>query len=368
MKKRILIFGLTSNYGGMEKLTYAILSHLDHSKYSLVFVNNSSKNFVIDERIEKFEHRTICFNSKRRGRYKIFKNDLKKMFEDLKPDIVLEIFGDSTYVEPLVFAKKFKVKKRIALATMGSDVSDLGLTYKIVRFLARLRLNKSTTHFLSVSSKSSKYTFRKTKNVHIVSGINSEQFKFDEKERALLRKEFSIADNATIFSVIGRICSDKNQLFAIDYFNSYHSHNKNSYLFLIGNYENEYYDLLKNHIHSLGLENNVKFVESQPNVKAFYSFSDIILFPSLREGFGLIAVESQANGVPCLVFKETIDDSLKVTNNLIFISKKIEKSDVTKLINHLLSKSYNRENEYLKVRDSYLDLSSLKEDIRKVFE
>lgn len=367
-KKTILIFGLTANFGGMEKLTYTLLSYIDCSNYCFVFVNSSNTEIKIDERLNIFETQTITFNSKRKGRYGAFKKDLEHIYKEVKPDIVLEVFGDSTYVEPLIFAKKYGVKKRIALGTMGDDVSNPGLKYKLLRLISKIRLNNSVTHRLSVSAKSSHYTFGKSKNVNIISGIDSEQFKYNKDERIRLRQQYSIKNNDVVFSMIGRICPDKNQLFAINYFYSYHSFNNNSYLFLIGNFEEDYKKTLINRIHSLKLEQYVLFIGPQPNVKAFYSFSDIVLFPSLREGFGLIAVESQANGVPCLVFKETIDTSLQVTDNLIFIDKKIEDTKVINLVNKVLSKRSIREDDYLKVKNSFLDLSSQKEIIKKVFE
>ena len=367
-KKSILIFGLTSNYGGTEKITYAFLSHLDCAKYNLTFVINSKSTIITDDKIKQFDIKTLYLNTKRRGRYKAFKKELKALFKITKPDIVLEVFGDSTFVEPLVYAKKFRVKKRIALATMGSDVKAPKIFYRIIRYIAKIRLNNSATHFISVSSKSSSYTFGKSKPATVISGINSEHFKYNEEDRANLRNIYSIKDKDIVFSSIGRICPDKNQMFAVDFFSSYHSYNKNSYLFLIGNYEDEYFNVLNRHINSLGIKNNVVFIESQPEVKNFYSFSDIILFPSLREGFGLITIESQANGVPCLAFEETIDSSLKISDKLVFIEKEIKRNAVTNLINDLLQKSCDRKDAYLIIKKSPLDLSNQEKTIRKLFE
>lgn len=367
-KKSILIFGLTSNYGGTEKITYAFLSHLDCAEYNLTFVINSKAMIITDDKIKQFDCKTLYLNTKRKGRYKAFKNELKELFRLAKPDIVLEVFGDSTFVEPLVYAKKFSVTKRMALATMGNDVKTPNIFYRFIRYIAKIRLNNSVTHYLSVSSKSSLYTFGKSKPVTIVSGINSEQFKYNEEDRANLRNVYSIKDKDIVFSSIGRICPDKNQMFAVDFFSSYHSYNKNSYLFLIGNYEDEYFNVLNKHINSLGIQNNVFFIESQPEVKKFYSFSDIILFPSLREGFGLIALESQANGVPCLVFEETIDSSLKISDKLVFIEKEIKIDAVTNLIDSLVKKSFDRKNAYQIIKKSPLDLSNQEKKIRDLFE
>jgi glycosyltransferase involved in cell wall biosynthesis len=50
----------------------------------------------------------------------------------------------------------------------------------------------------------------------------------------------------------------------------------------------------------LSIESKVHFLGLITNVKTFYDSIDLLLIPSIREPLGLVALESQARGVPCL--------------------------------------------------------------------
>ncbi|MCF2684403.1 glycosyltransferase, partial [Faecalicatena contorta] len=66
---------------------------------------------------------------------------------------------------------------------------------------------------------------------------------------------------------------------------------------------------------------------------------DILLLPSLYEGFPVVALEIQAAGKPAL-FSDQIDSSSKITDLVHFVSLKKSNSDWAKAIDYVL-KSYN---------------------------
>ena len=51
----------------------------------------------------------------------------------------------------------------------------------------------------------------------------------------------------------------------------------------------------------LGLGDRVRFLGRRDDIPALMSAMDALIFPSRYEGFGLVALEAQAAGLPCVV-------------------------------------------------------------------
>lgn len=64
-------------------------------------------------------------------------------------------------------------------------------------------------------------------------------------------------------------------------------------------------------------------VGSKTNTEDYYQAMDIFVFPSLWEGLGIVAIEAQANGLPCIL-SENIPDDVMLTN----YTHKVPLSDV----------------------------------------
>lgn len=57
---------------------------------------------------------------------------------------------------------------------------------------------------------------------------------------------------------------------------------------------------LKKQAATLGIRNRVSFLGWIPNMDAFYRSIDVLVIPSRWEGFGLVAIEAMASGVPVI--------------------------------------------------------------------
>src|SRR5690625_3850837 len=66
----------------------------------------------------------------------------------------------------------------------------------------------------------------------------------------------------------------------------------------------------------LGLMNHVKFIGIRENIPTILHSMDVFVFPSKYEGLGLVLLEAQASGVPCVV-SEAIQPEADVGLNLI---------------------------------------------------
>jgi glycosyltransferase involved in cell wall biosynthesis len=98
---------------------------------------------------------------------------------------------------------------------------------------------------------------------------------------------------------VGRFSKQKNQEFLIDVF--YHLLNKRHdvELHMVGFGAME--TILKQKVAEYSLEGSVYFYPPNTNIPKLFSSMDYFILPSLWEGFGIVVVEAQSMGLPCIV-------------------------------------------------------------------
>jgi glycosyltransferase involved in cell wall biosynthesis len=134
----------------------------------------------------------------------------------------------------------------------------------------------------------------KNKSVTINNGINLDKFK--GAEDAGLRKTYNLPADAKIILNVGSLSRNKNQKLLIRAV----CHAGGGYILFIagqGPLESE----LKKEVIKLGIEKQVFFLGVRKDVESLYKSSDLLVLCSRWEGFGLVAVEAMAAGVPVLV-------------------------------------------------------------------
>lgn len=109
---------------------------------------------------------------------------------------------------------------------------------------------------------------------------------------------------------IGYFCKLKNQLFSLELLKYLREKGVDAKLSLIG-YPNEtvYLELMNKTIEQYGLEAFVSFLPHDFDKRTAFAQADYCLLPSESEGLPLVALESQAAGVPCLMSDNISRDS-----------------------------------------------------------
>lgn len=97
-----------------------------------------------------------------------------------------------------------------------------------------------------------------------------------------------------IFLSIGRLDSVKNIIFLIDVFAQVVKEKPNYLLLIVGDGVEK--NKLQEQVNNFGLENNIKFENWTQDSISYIKTADCVLFPSLSEGYGLVAMEATAAG------------------------------------------------------------------------
>jgi len=135
-------------------------------------------------------------------------------------------------------------------------------------------------------------------------GIDTKYFDpklYLERENDILRKELNINRNDLIFIFIGRIVSEKGINELITAFKRLYEVNSNIKLLLVGPFENDLDPIDDSNLEIIKSHNGIISVGYQEDVRPYLAISDILTFPSYREGFPNVVMQAGAMNLPSIV-------------------------------------------------------------------
>lgn len=100
---------------------------------------------------------------------------------------------------------------------------------------------------------------------------------------------------------IGNFSENKNQMFSVRVLAEIKKQYPNAKLNLVGFNVGDYQSKLEKIIEEMGMEEDVKILPHNTNTAEYLEDSAAFIFPSIREGFGIVLIEAQAMGVKCYV-------------------------------------------------------------------
>ena len=134
-------------------------------------------------------------------------------------------------------------------------------------------------------------------------GIDTKYFQKTEileREAAKIRISHSIDDAAIVFSFLGRLVKDKGIVELVAAFRQI-SRDTNSYLLLVGFFENDLDPLPAETIRLIDANPRILHVGFQKDVRPWLIASDVFVFPSYREGFPNVVLQASCLEVPSIV-------------------------------------------------------------------
>ena len=329
-KKPVIVAQIMGKWigGGVESVIMNYYRHLDHKKIQFDFICDEDSTRIPYEEIKKLGGRVFLV-----PKYQKLPQYLKAL-EDLFRKNQYRIVHsniNTLSVFPLYAAKKAGVPVRISHSHSTSNTKEW--KRNIIKNILRPFSKKYATDYFACSELAGQYLFGnkafdqgEVKIIH--NAIDLDKFKFDPEVRKKLRKELDIDEKTIVIGHVGRFVKQKNHDFLIDVFNEYHAKNPDSKLLLIGTGPLE--EKIKAKVEKLNLSDYVLFLGQREDTNKLYSVMDVFCLPSLYEGLGMVLIEAQTNGLPC-VASDKVPKEAKVSENISFSPFNVEK--FTKKIN-----------------------------------
>ncbi|MBL6444772.1 glycosyltransferase family 4 protein [Fulvivirga sp. 29W222] len=122
------------------------------------------------------------------------------------------------------------------------------------------------------------------------------------QQSELIKEQLGLSKNDFVLTFIGRIVSDKGINELVEAFITLQKECSRSIkLLLVGPYENDLNPIYRTTKESINDHPDIISVGFQEDVRPYFALTDLFVFPSYREGFPNVVLQSCAMGVPCIV-------------------------------------------------------------------
>lgn len=324
---KILISGMSANLAGTETFIMTYYRALNKSKFQVDFVVRTTEKIVFEDEILANGSKIYRIPSKTKN-ISQYKKSMDEFFENYGKnyDAIWLNFMGVHNIDFLKYAKKYGIKRRI-VHSHTSDWKRGPLIMTLNRINKRF-LKFYATDFFACSEEAADYMFKgsiRKKAKVIKNAIDVENFIYSQSKGDEIRKKLGW-ENKKIIGSIGRLATQKNHPFLIDVLNIAIQKNKDLRLVIIGEAAdaNATLPLIQEKIEKYGLQDKVYLAGKQTDLQAWLSSMDIFTLPSVFEGLGIVNIEAQANGVPCIV-SSVVPDIAKVNEKFIYLD--VDKED-----------------------------------------
>ncbi len=258
-----------------------------------------------------------------------------KIIKEGKYDIVHAHVGMMS-VFVFLAAKLAGVKCRILHAHGTKYNQDNGKFFNsiIVSILKKASVFLATD-YVACSKSAANYLFgnriAEEKAVIVSNGIDLNKFTFKSIENRRYK----------VIGYVARFDEVKNHKFLIDVFYELKKSRDDVKLLFVGG--GDYKDILK-YAKKKKVENYLTILPPQLNINEIYNKMNVFAFPSKNEGFGIVAIEAQACGIPTIISegvpKDTMVSSLVVQRKL---DVELWKKTIEKMLDYEQKKDVHKE-------------------------
>lgn len=312
--------------GGAETVVKEYAIHLDKSRFDLTVLCVSRCDTPYDailrdsdidveyisDMIEPWN--VTGFFSLVKRKIQIY-SKIRETLKRLNPDVIHYHLDLSCY---LLFSSIPKTTR--IFYTQHYPVENIKASSKMDFFFLE-RMSRRKNFQAIVLSEEMKKDFSRTfgtTRIPIVlrNGIDISRFQSVGKKTSN-KLQFGIPSDAIVVGHIGRFSPEKNHLFLLDVVFEMRKRDQRVCLLMIGEGDQE--ETIRKKILSLGLADSVTILSRRKDVPFLLSLMDIFIFPSAYEGLGIVVIESQVSGVPCLV-SDVLPSEVSISNKLFRLS------------------------------------------------
>ena len=312
-KNKILHVVYAMNAGGIESWLMSVYRNIDRDNISFDFLVNSKDESFFDKEVKELGG-SVIFGGRLKNPIDIY-NRSKNIFNSGSYSAV-HCHNVENAFPVLKAAYDTGIPSRIYHCHNNIDRKLSQLSFfkqSYLKISNRLAIYYATK-LLSVSKESGDILFNKSEYQQVSLGI--ELLKYSPDKKYVLNKaNFGLSDDDLIIGHVGRFDPLKNHIFIIKIAVEIIKIVPNAKFVLVGIGKQEVE--IKHEVAKRNLENNFLFLGLRDDVpQLMLNIMDMLLFPSLSEGLGLVVVEAQAAGLP-IVCSNNIPNEAIVNKQLV---------------------------------------------------
>lgn len=302
------------NRGGAEAMLMDIFRQT-HDKMEFVFLVNDHKNVLgrkgtYDQEILALGGKIRYIGTQGSLGPKEYIRQMRQIVVEEKPDLAHCHLNAKTGFIALALHKA-GVKRIIAhchadIRFHGNPLKNFINETEV--YLQKFLISRYCTDFWGCSVEANRRLFRGEdfkKSVIINNAIDCQKYEVvAEAEWKAVRDSFNLPKDAIVLGNVGRIVPHKNIAFIVDLLAELKTRGTSAYMVVAGrNDAKEYVDNMLADAKSKGVDGQILLLGERSDIPEVMHTFDVFVGPSICEGFGLVAVEAQAAGVPCVLYK-----------------------------------------------------------------
>lgn len=292
------------NVGGAEGLVLTYLRNYDSSCMDMKAVSFYASSGSIYDKIIKNENLPVVYLNKKSSLDILFLKQLKEEIKKFNPDVI------HTHMSALKYVVMAGTLDRPIFHTIHSEVlTDAGIYDRLInRFLFKKYKVTPIALHEGLKTDINRY-YRCTNTVVISNGIDIDKF----RNGTNIRDELGINMEAFVLCHVGSFSYPKNHKFLIEILKKVLEYKPDSYLILVGKGTLE--ENIRELVLEKGLEERVLFLGNRSDIHNVLKSSDVFVFPSLYEGFGIAVLEAEASSIP-IVVSDRVPKNICVSANI----------------------------------------------------
>jgi glycosyltransferase involved in cell wall biosynthesis len=330
---------------GQETFIMNMYRHIDRTKIQFDFIVHTEEKCDYDDEITGLGGRIYRVPTKKQNLFKNL-NEIRKIVRDGKYKIV------HRHTEHAMILVDLLAAKCGGADTLITHSHSTSTKHSLSHIMLRPLLNRITTLKIACSKPAGIWLFgRHSGFLTINNAIDAKAYSYNKTIRYELRRELGL-DDKLVLGHIGRFTYAKNHEFLLEIFCEVLKINDQAVLMLIG--DGELRKSIEKKALNLKVKEKIMFTGIIGNVNEYLQAIDVFVFPSIYEGLGIVAIEAQASGIPCIV-SETLPEEISVTDLVSFLSLKESPKVWADKIIEAVQKNVRR--------DTYNDISNANYDI-----
>lgn len=302
------------NRGGVETWLMHMLRNMDRDQFETHFLVHSNPESAYDKEIAALGGR-IHYGGTPRNVLRYAADFSRLVLRDGPFDVIhSHVYWYSGFVMRLAFRAGIPI--RIAHSHTATSDSAWKVSRQLYQKLMRRWILRYSTHRIGISQSAGEALFGCSAEkpfTLLYYGMDFSRFA-DALPVEEAKRRLGIAPGRKVIGHVGRFVPLKNHSFTVNVFAQTLARGADAHLLLVG--DGPLLPTLKFEVESRSLSSRCTFTGSQADVVPFLSAMDVFVLPSQWEGLGLVALESQAAGVP-VIASTTVPNEVDVIPELI---------------------------------------------------